>query len=215
MRALKLGYGFSGYSNEATCATFPLPPAPTNLTCQLVSTATVLLGWKDNATNETHNRVERKTGNGDFTLIATPGANATSYLDSNLAPDQNFTYRVNCVNTQDYSAYSGTAFCSTVSPPAAPSNLACQSLNGPAVKLTWTDNSANEVGFHIEAKTGAGSYTLLKIAPSDTSSSTVTGLAASTTYTLRINAYNSGGTSAYSNEVTCSTIAGADRAGPA
>ena len=84
--------------------------------------ATSQLTWADNSSNETGFRVERKIGiAGTFSVIATAGANATSYSDSTLANSTTYCYRVNAFNAAGNSPYSpevcGTTPAATTTPP--------------------------------------------------------------------------------------------------
>ena len=75
------------------------------------------------------------------------------------------------------------------------------------INLSWQDNSSDETGFKIERKTGA-SGTYAQIATTNTNITTYsdTGLSPSTTYYYRVRAYNANGNSAYSNEVSATTL---------
>ncbi|MDP2606994.1 MAG: fibronectin type III domain-containing protein [Deltaproteobacteria bacterium] len=71
--------------------------------------------------------------------------------------------------------------------------------------LTWSDNSSNENGFNIERRVSTtGSYSKIASAGVNVVSYTDTNLQSNTTYCYRVQAYNSTGTSAYSNE-RCAT----------
>jgi subtilisin family serine protease len=86
----------------------PQPPAaPSNLTAK-VTGKSIGLSWNDNSDNETGFAIERKTGSGAFTQIATVGANVKTYTDSGLARNT-YTYRVRAFNNAGNSAYSNEA----------------------------------------------------------------------------------------------------------
>ena len=56
-----------------------MPSAPANLTAAAASASQINLTWRDNSTNETGFRIERKTGtSGTYTEIATTAANVTT-----------------------------------------------------------------------------------------------------------------------------------------
>ena len=97
--------------------------APTNLVATATSTSEIDLTWDDNATNETGYEIERCTGSGcsSWALIATTGAGASSYGDTNLSSNTTYNYRTRAVNTAGESAYSNEAEATTdddVTPPA-------------------------------------------------------------------------------------------------
>ena len=63
-----------------------LPLAPNTLQGSALSSNQIALSWKDNSTNETGFKVQRKTGAAAFTDIATLDANTISYTDIGLMP---------------------------------------------------------------------------------------------------------------------------------
>jgi len=95
----------------------------------------------------------------------------------------------------------------TVTLPLAPTGLTAVTASSSQVNLSWTDNAANESGYKIESKTGAGAYSLLATVGADVKAYSNTGLSASTAYTYRVYAYNTAGNSGYSNEASATTAA--------
>jgi uncharacterized protein YvpB len=85
-------------------------------------------------------------------------------------------------------------------PPAIPGNLQASAIDATNIRLIWQDNSNNETGFDVYE----GS---LRVATKEANSISVTigNLRPSSTHCYRIRAYNSSGTSAWSNEA-CVTI---------
>lgn len=94
------------------------------------------------------------------------------------------------------------------SPPAAPTGLAATAASSSQVGLTWTDASDNESGFRIERCSGNGCSNFAEIATvsAGVAAYTDSGLTGSTSYSYRVRAYNAGGTSAYSNTATATTL---------
>ena len=90
------------------------------------------------------------------------------------------------------------------SKPAAPSGLTAVAQSSSSVLLAWTDNATNETNYRVERKTG-GAWTELPQLPAGSSSFTVTGLTAATSYTFRVRAKNNAGFSGYSNEAGATT----------
>lgn len=93
----------------------PAPGAPSTLAAKALNSAAVSLTWKDNASNEEGVKVERKTGNGSFSVIATLAANATSFADQNLNAGATYVYRVRAFGTVAYSNYSNESSATTSS----------------------------------------------------------------------------------------------------
>src|SRR5207247_1621877 len=78
---------------------------------------------------------------------------------------------------------------STVTVPAAPSNLTATTASSSTINLTWADNSNNEDGFRLERKTGAGgTYAVIATLPAGQIGYSNGGLSASTSYFYRIKA---------------------------
>src|SRR5688572_7439919 len=74
--------------------------------------------------------------------------------------------------------------------------------------LSWTDASDNEDGFGIERRTGtSGTFARVASVSPNVSTYTDPNLASSTTYCYRVNAFNTAGSSAYTNEICGTTLA--------
>lgn len=93
------------------------------------------------------------------------------------------------------------------SPPSAPSALSAAAISSIQINLFWTDNSANESGFKIERKTGAGGAwaQIGTVGANVTTYADTSGLTPATTYTYQVRAYNAAGDSAYSNPASATT----------
>jgi len=83
--------------------------------------------------------------------------------------------------------------------PNSPSHLSSKTLSSSDIALSWADNSTNETGFRIDRSTDNINWKEIVTANSNTTTFSDAGRNASTTYYYRIRAYNSNGTSAYSN----------------
>jgi hypothetical protein len=110
--------GNSDYSNTASAVTQAapaLPAAPTNLAATVLSRSQINLSWTDNAGNESGFRIERCKGSTctNFALVATLGANVTSYANTNLAANTTYRYRVYAYNASGNSGYSNVAQATT------------------------------------------------------------------------------------------------------
>jgi hypothetical protein len=83
--------------------------APTNLKAQAISSAQIILSWKDTSTAELGFKIERKTVGGDFSLIGSVGANSNSYTDNGLTKSTAYTYRIFPYNANQNGGYSNDA----------------------------------------------------------------------------------------------------------
>ena len=87
-------------------------------------------------------------------------------------------------------------------PPAAPTGLAGQALSGARVRLTWTDNAGNELGFRVQRARGSqGSFVLVGQVAANITTFTDTTAKAGRTYRYRVQAYNAAGSSSWSNTI--------------
>ncbi len=89
---------FSAYLNAFVIQSYVddgTPLAPANLTATSNSRSNIQLTWADKSNNETGYEVWRSTTrNGTYSLLATVGANVTSYNNTGLAPNTVFFYKV-------------------------------------------------------------------------------------------------------------------------
>lgn len=93
--------------------------APSGLTATADSDPSVSLTWTDNATGEDGYTVERETGSGPFSVLATLGPDSTSFTDTTASPGTAYTYRVTAFNT--IPATSGPATATVTTPGSASS----------------------------------------------------------------------------------------------
>jgi hypothetical protein len=87
--------------------------APSGLSATAVSGSEVDLSWTDAATNEDAYHVERMSGGGAFTEIATLPANTTTFKDMTVLAGTAYSYRVRARNSAQYSTYSNVANATT------------------------------------------------------------------------------------------------------
>jgi FtsP/CotA-like multicopper oxidase with cupredoxin domain len=93
-------------------------------------------------------------------------------------------------------------------PPSAPSGLSATAVSSSAIDLSWNDNLGDEDGFDIERSLDGLSFSLLATVNAGVTTYQDTGLAASTTYSYRVSAYNGSGNSAWSNVASATTQGG-------
>ncbi len=207
--------GKSAYSNTAS-ATTPavVPNAPSNLVATSSGATSINLTWTDNSTDETGFIIERSavSSTTGFSQIAALAANTTGYPDTTgLSATTPYWYRVKAAGTAgNDSAWSNVATATTsVTPPAAPTNLVATASSSYEIDLTWTDNSGNETGFTLErssvSDTTGFSEVSSSIAANAVSYNDTNG-SAGTIYWYRIKATNAGGPSGYSNTASAATF---------
>ncbi|UXX77693.1 DNRLRE domain-containing protein [Reichenbachiella carrageenanivorans] len=187
------------------------PAAPVGLSATVLSDSEIDLTWNASAEGDlAHYNIMRSSDNGStYTQIAEK-ITATSYSDIDLLPSTTYFYTVTAVDDSRNESDASSAVSKTTdappAPPAAPTVLAVVSSTGYQVNLTWTDNATNERGFSLERKT-TGDFAEVEELDEDLVSFSDKELNPSTTYIYRIRAFNAGGNSAYSNEVSVTTTA--------
>lgn len=87
-----------------------LPPIQATELDTKISGNGINLFWVDNSTNESGFKIERKSNNGQYTIIATLSKDITSYRDSSIFEYKKYTYRVYPFNSSGPSlSYSNEA----------------------------------------------------------------------------------------------------------
>jgi hypothetical protein len=215
-RVRALGFiGPSPYSNtvEVTVPAASPPAAPSNLTAEM-SDGYVVLNWQDNSINENQFFVERCEGAGcaSFVPVGSSNLNVPTWTDYFVAGGRSYSYRVRASNSDGDSGYSNIASIVTPGGPpaplAAPTNLSAQPVNKSQIRLTWTNNSANQEGVKIERcqDTKCANFVQIAIVAGTGATYNDLGLAANTTYQYRTRAYYAAGDSPYSNIATAKTL---------
>jgi hypothetical protein len=212
VRATNTG-GNSSFSGTASATPPVAPAAPTGLTTNPISTSQINLTWTDVATNETGYQLDRCTGVScsTFSSLATLPANTTTYQNTGLAAATTYGYRVRATNLGGNSSYATAAGTTQTAStlPAAPTNLVATTASSSQINLTWTDNATNETGFRVEICDGTSCSDFVDIGTlaANLTAGSITGLAPSTLYRIRIRATNGSGNSGYSNTASATTQA--------
>lgn len=117
VRAYK-GADTSGFSQEVSGTVGSsdageIPTAPSMLASTGASASRVSLVWRDNASNESGFRIERRIGTGAWSQIATVGPNVTGFASTGLRSRTTYGYRVRAYNGIGTSAYSNVVSATT------------------------------------------------------------------------------------------------------
>jgi subtilisin family serine protease len=187
--------------------TTPAPPAaPTNLAAVSPNGTKINLTWTDNANNETGFDLWRRQKNGAVWsgwTTQTLAANKTSQTVTGLTAGKKYQFKLRATNASGTSSWL-SVIQTTVSPPAAPTNLAAAVVSGTKIDLTWTDNANNETGFDLWRRQKNGGvwsgYTKQTLA-ADKTSKRVTGLTVGKKYQFFLRATNAAGDSAWINVI--------------
>jgi uncharacterized protein (TIGR02145 family) len=207
---LLVGINGCTVSEDGVVEVVPLPPS--ELKATLVSGEQVDLSWKDNSTNETGYKIERKTDSGNFTEIGSTATDVTTFSDKTLSLNTNYTYRIYSINQVGKSiSYSNEVTIKTFNVPTLTTTAITEILPSGA-KSGGTVSSDGGSGITARGVVW-GTSTNPTIASSTKTSdgtgvgafqSTITGLAANTKYYVRAYATNGAGTT-YGNELSFTT----------
>jgi uncharacterized protein (TIGR02145 family) len=205
--SILLIYGCTSLNENSTNS--GVPNAPSNLIGDgYLSYTEIGMSWTDNSSNEEGFKIERKTGTGAYTTIATTifsGLNDptyTSFTDTGLSLNTTYTYRVCSYNSDGNSTYSNEltlttwadgAYITTSGVSAITTTTAmCGGIvtndGGAFVTergICWSNSYEPTISISTKTidGTGTGDFT-----------SSITGLTPNTTYFVRAYATNSVGT---------------------
>src|SRR5207302_1473841 len=195
-----------------------IPAAPTSLVANTVSSSQINLSWSAPTNNGgsaiTGYKIDRSTDGGSTwsAIVSSTGSTTTTYSNTGLAPSTAYTYRVSAINSVGTSPPSNTASATTSSTaPQPPTGLTATAVSSSQINLSWTAPSNNGgsaiTGYKIERSTNGGTTWQIIVANTGhiTTTYSNTGLAKDTTYTYRVSAINSVGTSPPSNTASART----------
>lgn len=152
---------YSAYSNTA-CVTTPAVAGPSKVTARPLGSSYVEITWSnDIVVAPTGFRLERSLDQGaTWNLLVKTDGSATGNVDYGRAAESpELCYRVIALTQYGESTPSAVR-CTT--PPAAPTALSASGVAGPAIALSWTDNSAVEDGYQVLR--GPDEYSLIPVA---------------------------------------------------
>jgi chitodextrinase len=92
-------------------------------------------------------------------------------------------------------------------PPSAPSSLRATASSTGQINLTWADNSWTEEGIQVYRSSPGAPYVRIASLSAGSTSYSDRGLVSGLSYSYKVDAYNDGGTSAFSNEATATLLA--------
>jgi ELWxxDGT repeat protein len=141
-----------------TTATLPaVPRQPAQFEAQALSQTSLEVTWQSVSLDETHFVLERST-TGDFAAIdfsTTLPASTTRFTDIDLIANATYYYRLRGVNDLGASRDVATSGRTLDVVPLPPSGLNVTVLSASTIRLTWTDNANNELGYRIDRSTTA------------------------------------------------------------
>jgi len=149
--------------------------------------------------------VERKINTGSFEEIARLESSITSFTDSTLSVNTDYTYRLRTYLNQSYSSYSVESTLQTQLV-NVPTQLTATPISDQQIELSWQDNCSFETGYRIERKEGSEDYVQVGQVEENIVEFVDEGLLLLISYTYRIQAFTDYNVSGYSNEAGSSTF---------
>ena len=128
-----------------------LPAAPSGLTVVGSGPGQIQLVWIDNSDNETAFEIERSQDGNTFELIAFAPANATGFVDSQIAPGAVCRYRLRATNTAGRSAYVASSG-SPLRPPPPPRGDPLFDVTRPDGGEVWQVGSMQTITWTSESE---------------------------------------------------------------
>lgn len=194
---------YSGYVYNSARTLLSTPVA---FTSTEITTDTINLRWADINIGETAHEISYSPDAVNYSVIATLGAETTSYEATGLAEGAVHFFRVRALNDV-YLNHSGYATYNAITLLIAPTLLDIDNLTTGALTLTWTDNSSAEDNYIVQSSPdGLAPWTTLDdtLIP-NTEAYAHTGLDQLTTFYYRVQASNLLSLSEYSNIVSSTT----------
>jgi titin len=194
-------YGASNPSSNVSATTLLATPT---LNASAASASEIDLSWT--APGATTVTVQRSTDNQNFTQIAQVTTPQSTYADTSCSPSSTYYYRVQSSSATSTSPYSSVATATTPqSPPMAPTGLTASASSQTEIDLSWSDSDPSVAGYTVQRSTDGVNFTQIGQAGAGQTTYADTTCVPGTGYFYRVAAYNSGGSSAYSNIASAAT----------
>ena len=140
-----------------------LPSAPSGLNATAPSASAVELVWSDNSSNELEFQIERRSGGGAFSLVASVAPDTTGFQDNTVAAGTTYTYRLLAVNINGVSGYSNEVSVTTSAGGAPPGLTAHWEFDNDASDATGNGNTASlfeNAAYSVDSAIGSHSLVL-------------------------------------------------------
>ncbi len=178
----------------------PAIGSPANLTVDFLDDTKAVLNWIDNSLYETSFEILRSTDRLNFTVVKTLSANVTTAeVEGIYLTSETYYFKVRAKTNNNESGYSNIA----EGRPGRinePTDLSVLFPDDTKAVLNWVDNSAYEISFEIEKSIDGNNFVLVKIVPTNTTSTEVEGIyIVSEKYYFRVKARTENNQSGYSN----------------
>jgi PKD repeat protein len=195
--------GFNAPAQSITLLVLPAgtpntPPTAAASATPTSGTAPLTVNFSSTGSSDPDGSITGYSWNfGDGTAVSTSPAPSHVYQNAG-----NFTAVLTVTDNRGATATAQVAITVNPNPTVvnAPSNLTGTGSKG-AARLTWTDNSSNEVGFYIE-RAPSGSTAFARVGTVGADVKTFTDVVSRGNFVYRVQAFNGSIVSTYSNTVT-------------
>ncbi len=165
------GIGATAGAGDGFLGRVPTAPlAPVDLVVNAVALRSISLSWVDAGGGRGSFELERRSGGGSFSPLASVPAGTTSFVDDTVAPSSTYAYRVLAVVDGTPSAFSNevAAITPVVPVPVRPGTPVVEALSPRTVRVQWEDRSDDELSFEVFRSVDGGAPALLKSLSADT-----------------------------------------------
>ncbi|MEH7158314.1 fibronectin type III domain-containing protein [Neobacillus drentensis] len=191
--------------SEATAVT-TRPYAPTDVTAAPLSNSEIKLTWAAIPGAISYN-IYKKMKEHTYAQISTIAAPATTFIQTGLNANTNYTYVVRAVNSGGEGNWSNEAMATTRT--NSPESLSVSSISSSQINVKWNlVPSATSYNIY-RATSPAGPFTKVNPVPVTASAFNHSGLLANTKYYFKVTAVNDNGESSASNLAAATTKPGA------
>ncbi|HEX5244223.1 MAG TPA: fibronectin type III domain-containing protein, partial [Tepidisphaeraceae bacterium] len=191
------GVQFSDPSNAADDTT--TPPSPDSAWAGTSTSSSVTVNW-DPAQGASGYEIDRSVNSGWIDVGDITSGSATSFTDTGLLENTNFSYQIIAKNNAGQSSPIGVSATTSLEVPAIPSGVQAIALSATSVEIVWENNADNEQGFNVGYNTnGTSVYTPIGSTAAGTTKFIATNLSPGTAYFFAVQASNSEVTSGWSD----------------
>ena len=199
----------------------PRAIAPAGVTAQFQSPHAIRLNWSDRTNDESSFKIMRTTWGNMWYQVGVAGANATSFLDTEVGCGYEFYYKVRAERPSD-SSVSEWAFTSASAPACTggprldnPSPLSVGQATRNSLRLQWRNTNQGQTAYQVQRAIYGSGWYQFDVPGGATTSYTDTGLSCDTRYYYRVRSVRNtdGAFSEWSNFAQQSTAACTGAAG--
>lgn len=180
--------------------------APSSLAIASIDSGFVELTWDDNSGVETGFTIQRSLDGSNWSTIAVVPANTETYIDSSVSSVVHYYYRVRASNGYFISDWSNVVDDTTPAysgPALTPTDLVAVDVTPSSLTLTWINGGSTD-SYELYKSSDGGSTWVLESAQIEDIYS-LSGILPGATYSFKVRAVNTVGTSSYSSSITVTT----------